>query len=91
MNSRKEFGPGKRWAPSFPRTKTRGFELLQGPAQFEGEILGGCIDSMYEMFSGWRHADMPDVCQNLQFVPRDLDDWRGKILLLESVRGVYAA
>lgn len=56
---------------------------MQGPAQFEGEILGGCIDSMYEMFSGWRYADMPEVCKTYGLFP-ELDDWRGKILLLES-------
>jgi muramoyltetrapeptide carboxypeptidase LdcA involved in peptidoglycan recycling len=66
-----------------PVHKNTGFALLQGPAQFEGEILGGCIDSMYEMFSGWRHADMPEVCKRYGLFP-DLDDWRGKILLLES-------
>ena len=80
--SRKEFGPDQ-VGTELPVHKNTGFELLQGPAQFEGEILGGCIDSMYEMFSGWRHADMPDVCKTYSLFP-DLDDWRGKILLLES-------
>ena len=80
--SRKEFGPDQ-VGTELPVHKNTGFELLQGPAQFEGEILGGCIDSMYEMFSGWRHADMPDVCKAYGLFP-DLDDWRGKILLLES-------
>ena len=80
--SRKEFGPDQ-VGTELPVHKNTGFELLQGPAQFEGEILGGCIDSMYEMFSGWRHADMPDVCKAYGLFP-ELDDWRGKILLLES-------
>ena len=80
--SRKEFGPDQ-VGTELPVHKDTGFELLQGPAQFEGEILGGCIDSMYEMFSGWRYADMPEVCKTYGLFP-ELDDWRGKILLLES-------
>ena len=61
----------------------RGFELLQGNALLSGEILGGCIDSIYDMFNGERYADMPVLCQKYGLFP-PLDDWRGKILLLES-------
>ena len=32
-----------------PRREERGYELLQGSPVFEGELLGGCIDSMGEM------------------------------------------
>ena len=80
--SSKEYGPDQ-VGTELPAHKNKGFELLQGPAQFEGEILGGCIDSMYEMFSGWRYADMPAVCKQYGLFP-SFDDWRGKILLLES-------
>ncbi len=61
----------------------RGFELLQGSGVFSGEILGGCIESMHEMFDGWRHEDMPVLCGQYGLFPAP-DEWRGKILLLES-------
>jgi len=61
----------------------RGFELLQGPAVFSGKILGGCIDSMYDFFNGERYADMPLLCEKYGLFPA-LEDWRGRILLLES-------
>lgn len=61
----------------------RGFERLQGPPVFSGKILGGCIDSLYDFFSGERYADMPALCQAYQLFP-PLEDWRGRILLLES-------
>ena len=80
--SRTDFSP-EALGTELPAHKNTGFELLQGPAQFEGEILGGCIDSMYEMFSGWRYGDMPEVCRNYGLFP-SMDDWRGKILLMES-------
>lgn len=60
-----------------------GFELLQGPAVFSGEILGGCIDSMYDMFNGERYSDMPVLCEKYHLFP-DAEDWKGKIILLES-------
>ena len=60
-----------------------GFELLQGSPAFSGKILGGCIDSMYDFFNTERYADMPDLCEKYHLFP-DAEDWRGRILLLES-------
>ena len=68
-----------------PRVKhnNNGFELIQGPSVFEGKILGGCIDSMLDMFNSERYEDMPVLCEKYHIFP-DADDWRGRILLLES-------
>ena len=63
--------------------KNRGFELLQGRRTFSGEILGGCIDSIYDIFNAERYADSPDMCCKYNLFP-SLEDWKGKILLLES-------
>ena len=61
----------------------RGFELLQGPPVFSGKILGGCIDSMYDIFNGDRYADMPVLCRRYGLFP-EAEDWQGRILLLET-------
>lgn len=63
--------------------KDTGFELLQGKGEFSGEILGGCIDTIYDIFDGERYEDMPGLCSKYQLFP-PIDDWNGKILLLES-------
>ncbi|MDO4566581.1 MAG: LD-carboxypeptidase, partial [Oscillospiraceae bacterium] len=61
----------------------RGFELLQGSSRFSGEILGGCLDTLYDIFNGERHADSPALCQKYALFPSP-EDWRGRILLLET-------
>jgi muramoyltetrapeptide carboxypeptidase LdcA involved in peptidoglycan recycling len=68
-----------------PRVKhpNKGFELLQGPAVFSGKILGGCIESMYDIFNNDRYSDIADLCEKYKLFPA-LDDWKGRILLLES-------
>lgn len=66
-----------------PSHTNQGFELLQGASVFTGEILGGCIDSLYDFFNGDRYAEMPDFCQKYQLFPT-LQEWKNKILLLES-------
>ena len=60
-----------------------GFELLQGSPRFSGKILGGCIDTMFDIFDGGRYADMPEQCAKYELFP-SAEDWRGRILLLES-------
>ena len=79
---RKSFTPDQVGIPLVSH-KNSGFELLQGASVFSGQILGGCICSMYDMFCGERYADMPLLCRKYQLFP-DKDDWKGKIILLES-------
>ena len=79
---RTSFGPDQIGVPT-PSHPNRGFELLQGAERFSGKILGGCIDSLYDFFDGERYADMPVLCKRYALFPSP-DDWRGRILLLES-------
>ena len=60
-----------------------GFELLQGNPVFSGPILGGCLDSIYDIFHGDRYADMPLLCGKYALFPKT-EDWAGRILLLET-------
>ena len=61
----------------------RGFELLQGSPVFSGKILGGCIESMYEILRNVRYENEADLCAEYGLFP-PLEDWKGRILLLES-------
>lgn len=61
----------------------RGFELIQGEDGFTGELLGGCLESLYEMCLGGRHEDQVEVCQRYNIFPSK-DQWQGKILFLET-------
>ncbi len=81
-SSREHFSPDQLGVPLISHPN-RGFELLQGPPAFSGEILGGCIDSMYDMLCGAGHGDMPALCEKYRLFP-SAEEWRGKLLLLES-------
>ena len=80
--SREHFTPSEVGKPLVSHPD-HGFELLQGAPVFSGKILGGCIDSMYDMFDPTRYADMPELCKKYHLLP-DAEDWKGRILLLES-------
>ncbi|MEG0484784.1 MAG: LD-carboxypeptidase [Oscillospiraceae bacterium] len=68
---------------SMPTHQNHGFELLQGASVFTGEILGGCIDTIYDIFNNERYADTVSMCEEYRLFPT-VEDWKGKILLLET-------
>jgi len=66
-----------------PSHDNEGFMLLQGKPVFDGEILGGCIDSIYDIFTNGRFEDTVRQCSKYGLFP-SLDDWKNKIILLET-------
>lgn len=60
-----------------------GFELLSGKPIFKGKILGGCLESIYDMFDNSRFKDTVSVCNQYHLFPK-LEEWKNKILLLET-------
>ena len=79
---RKSFAPDQVGKPLIAHPNF-GFELLQGSPVFSGKILGGCIDSLYDLFNSDRYGDMPILCKKYHLFP-DAEDWKERILLLES-------
>lgn len=79
---RKSFAPDQ-VGKTLPERPGHGFELLQGPPVFSGKILGGCVDTLYDIFNGDRYEDMPVLCEKYRLFP-DAEDWKGRIILLET-------
>ena len=44
-----------------PKHTNTGFELLSGKPVFQGKILGGCLESIYDMFDNTRFDDTVSV------------------------------
>ncbi len=63
--------------------KNRGFELLQGKGVFSGKIFGGCIETLFDMYTGEWYKDSPELCRKYGLFP-NMNFWKGRILLLES-------
>ncbi len=66
-----------------PEHADSGFILLQGSPVFEGKILGGCIDTIYDMFNSDRYGDSVSLCEEYCLFP-SAEEWRDRILLLET-------
>lgn len=61
----------------------RGYEVLQGSGSFKGRLLGGCMESLYDILTNTRYIDEKDVCEKYGIFPC-LDEWKNKILFLET-------
>lgn len=61
----------------------RGFELLQGAEVFEGRLLGGCLESLYDILTPTRYEDEQEVSETYHLFPAK-EQWEGTILFIET-------
>ena len=81
-NEREDFSE-KSIGISMEEHQNRGFELLRGNAKFDGQILGGCLETIFDIFDNSRYEDTVYLCQKYNLFP-SLNEWENKILLLET-------
>ena len=81
-NEREDFSE-KSIGISMEEHQNRGFELLRGNAKFEGQILGGCLETIFDIFDNSRYEDTVYLCQKYNLFP-SLNEWENKILLIET-------
>lgn len=63
--------------------ESRGYELLQGKEVFSGRLLGGCLESLYDILAGSRYEDEVKICEKYQLFPKQ-SEWKDKILFIET-------
>lgn len=61
----------------------KGYELLQGDSKFEGHLLGGCLESLYELLSGERYPQEKEINERYRIFPGK-EAFDGAILFLET-------
>jgi muramoyltetrapeptide carboxypeptidase LdcA involved in peptidoglycan recycling len=63
--------------------ETRGHVTLYGSGQVTGKLLGGCLESLFDGYTGTRYPDQYELYQNYGLMPTK-EDWRDKILFFET-------
>ncbi|MHA3795815.1 S66 family peptidase [Mycoplasma sp. VS31B] len=81
-DERTDFSPKALNTSRISHKDTHGFELLQGNEKFKGEILGGCIESIYSNFLD-KTSPAYEISLKYNVFPSK-EAWKNKILLLES-------
>jgi len=63
--------------------EVRGYEVLQGTGKITGEILGGCLESLYDILVGDTSQEAKEFSEKYQIFP-SLEAWTNKILFIET-------
>lgn len=64
--------------------ETHGYETLNGTGIVQGKLYGGCIESIYDGFTGFGSSkEEPVICEKYNIFPT-LDEWSEKILFIET-------
>lgn len=81
---RRDFSKSALGVPRISHAEAHGFELLQGEEKpFSGRLLGGCLESFYELLTATRYPDEPEVAAHYALFP-SAEEWKGKILFAET-------
>jgi len=65
------------------KTEEIGYQILYGKGIVNGELLGGCMESLYDGYTGNRYPEQKTIYDKYQLMPSPLD-WKGKILFFET-------
>lgn len=61
----------------------QGHEVLRGEGRIQGALLGGCLESLYELLEGERYPDQAVVSERYRLFP-EVDEWKGKLFFFET-------
>ena len=85
-SDRESYGVEEIGKPRELHKETHGYETLNGSGVVTGKLYGGCIESIYDAYTGKtfpEYADEPEIYQKYHILPTD-EEWKEKILFLET-------
>ena len=80
---RTDFSPSAIGTDRLAHPEAKGYETLYGTGRVTGELLGGCVDSLYELISGDRYKEQKLINEKYHLFPSN-DQWKGKIFFFET-------
>ena len=82
-SEREDFSPEAINTPRKTNKETHGFETLNGKGIVTGKLYGGCIESIYDMFTGERYPEEKDIYEKYNIFTTE-EELKEKILFLET-------
>ncbi len=69
-----------------PRTmhkEEHGYEVLNGSGKATGKLYGGCLDSLYDIYTSHRYGNETTIYNKYNILPT-IEEWMEKILFIET-------
>ena len=82
-SDRKSYSASELGKPRESHKEEHGYEVLNGNGIVIGKLYGGCIESIYDAFTGASFEDEPLVYEKYNIFPTE-DEWKEKVLFLET-------
>lgn len=82
-SDRDSFGPEEIGKPREVHQEQHGFETLNGSGVVTGKLYGGCLDSLYDIYTSERYGDENQIYTKYNILPT-IDEWKEKILFIET-------
>ncbi len=80
---RESYGEDQLGIPRISKEEKHGYEVVNGSGIVTGKLYGGCLDSLYDIYTGERYGDENQVYSKYNILPT-LDEWSEKILFIET-------
>lgn len=80
---RTDFSKHALFTPRVKHQDLRGYEVLHGQGMVSGKLLGGCLESLYDGYTGDRYPAQKEIYEAYQLMPSK-DEWKDKILFIET-------
>ena len=80
---RESYGIEEIGKPRKSQEELHGFEVLNGKGKITGNLYGGCLDSLYDIYTSERYGDENEVYSKYNILPT-LEEWKEKILFIET-------
>lgn len=80
---RKNFLPESIGHPRIRHRENRGYELLQGDKIFQGRLMGGCIESLYDVLKGKGYQKDRWILEKYSPLPKK-EEWKDALIFLET-------
>ncbi len=80
---RTDFSPASLGTNRTTHDEQNGFELIKGSYGFKGRLLGGCLESLYELLTGERDPKQK-ICNQKYGIFPPQSEWQDKILFIET-------
>ena len=80
---RTSFAPDQIGIPREEIKETHGFETLKGSGIVTGKLYGGCIESLYDSYTGERYPEEKEVYEKYK-IHLTPEEYKEKILFLET-------
>ncbi len=80
---RTDFNSNKVGTKRVSHKELAGYKHLQGSKIFSGHLLGGCVESLFELITGNRYIEEKEINEQYQLMPSPTE-WEGAIIFLET-------